>query len=168
MGTPTRRTTERSRISTWGGGEGGHQGDRHRESAVYRRPHSTQLGHPSSHLQSWFRLYTLGLGGARGTPQAPGFSPPPSHCPGHSHQSWPRMYTTLAAPFHPVHPEFAPCPRLCFLHCTPARPRPLPQLPQLRFPQPQKKGQRKHWLGTAVGVGTPPTSFSPSPNKREG
>lgn len=69
------------------------------------------------------------------------------------------MYTTLAAPFHPVHPESAPIPfsASCTAHLL--VPDPSPQLPQLRFPQPQKKGtERKHWLGTAVGVGTPQTS----------
>lgn len=168
MGTPTRRMTGRSPINSWGGGRGrgDTRGDRHREHSVLRATQHTArslLKLPPPVLVP--AVHPGPRGRQRDTPGYREISPTFNISPGYSHQSRPRMYTTLAAPFHPVHPEFAPCPLLCFLHCTPARPRPLPPAHPALVPSTM---ERKHWPRTAVGVGTPQTSLSPSPNKREG
>lgn len=129
MGTPTRRMTGRSPINSWGGGRGrgDTRGDRYREHSVLRATQHTARFLPKLPPPVPVPAVHPGpRGRQRDTPGYREKSPAFNISPGYSHQSRPRMYTTLAAPFHPVHPEFAPCPLLCFLHCTPARPRPLP------------------------------------------
>lgn len=102
MGTPTRRMTARSRISSWGGGrgEGGTQGSQaQRGSSV---PRATQ--HRTRSLPKLpppvpvpaFLPCTLDLGDLRGTPQVTESGKKSPTCdiyPGHRNQSWPRMYT---------------------------------------------------------------------------
>lgn len=102
-------------------------GDRHREHSVLRATLHTARSLPK--LPPPVLIPAVHPGPRRRQRDSPGYRekfPTFNISPGYSHQSRPRMYTTLAAPFHPVHPEFAPFPLLCFLHCTPARPRPLP------------------------------------------
>lgn len=177
MGTPTRRMTARSRISSWGGGrgEGGHRGDRHREGAVFRGPHSTELGHyPSFHPSPGSSLLALHPGprgpqrdtpGYRGQQEIPHLrhlsgSPPPVLAQN-------VHIATLAAPFRPVCPESSPSISAsphCTPHCTLARSRSPPNSPS-PVPSPTKEGNRGSDIKArdCSGGGHPQTSLLPFP-----
>lgn len=141
MGTPTRRMTARSRISSRGGGRG--EGDTG-ETGTEREPCSeghtaqssvtTQASTPSPG-SSLLALHPGPRGPQRDTPGYRGQqeiphlrhlsgSPPPVLAQ-NVHNA------TLAAPFCPVRPESSPSPISASPHCTLARSRhPPPQLTQ--------------------------------------
>lgn len=99
MGTPTRRMTARSRISSRGGGRGtqgrqAQRGSRVPRATQHRARSLPKL--PPPVLVPACLPCTLGLGDLRGTPQVTEGSKKPPTCDiylGHRHQSWPRMYT---------------------------------------------------------------------------
>lgn len=101
MGTLTRRMMARSRISSWGGGGGG--GTRETgtgraqcsEGHIAHSPVTTQVSTPSpgSGLLA-ARPGSRGLQSDTPGYRHPKTSPTRHIYPGHSHQSWPRMYTT--------------------------------------------------------------------------
>lgn len=156
MGTPTRRTTGRSRISSWGGGRGRETGtEREQCSQGHTAQNSvtTQASTPSPG-SSLLALHPGPRGPQRDTPGYRGRqeiphlrhlsgSPPPVVAQ-NVHNA------TLAAPFRPVRPESSPfrpvrpksspCPGSASPHCTLARSRPPPPTHPVQFPRPRRRG----------------------------
>lgn len=183
MGTPTRRMTARSRISSWGGGRG--RGEGRQAQRGLSVPRATQhtarslpkLPHPPSPRSSLLAVHCGPRGPRRDTPgyiQGTVRNPPPATFPRATAANLGPECTrrNASCPSPPCAPRVAPVPLLCFPHCTPARsrPPPTPSSPS-PVPLPTKERDREEAvgrLGTAVGVGTHRLPFSPVPNKREG